>query len=151
METTNFKVSTLRRQEDSEEIIYTYRVNLTSDLMLQVSVDFSAVLGPGFISPDGMELMQYVIGFRTTSSREPDYGRDIKGTGEAGFSSLSGNTNERAFSNASLTQVFDVVRDNIPAGYIDIVARMRVRHANISKYGSKLGMNFNIIGSPLIK
>tara|TARA_B100000700_G_scaffold101966_1_gene114993 strand:+ start:44419 stop:46740 length:2322 start_codon:yes stop_codon:yes gene_type:complete len=150
-ETTNFKVSTLRRQEDSEEIIYTYRVNLTSDLMLQVSVDFSAVLGPGFISPDGMELMQYVIGFRTTSSREPDYGRDIKGTGEAGFSSLSGNTNERAFSNASLTQVFDVVRDNIPAGYIDIVARMRVRHANISKYGSKLGMNFNIIGSPLIK
>lgn len=148
---TNFKFSTLRRQEDSEEIIYTYRVNLKSDIMLQVTVDFAAVLGPGFISPDGMELMQYVIGFRTTSSREPDYGRDIKGTGEAGFSSLSGSNNERAFSNSSLTQVFDVLLENIPAGYIDIVARMRVRHANISKYGSKLGMNFNIIGTPLIK
>lgn len=150
-EQTNFKFSTLRRQEDSEEIIYTYRVNLVSDIMLQVSVDFAAVLGPGFISPDGMEVMQFVIGFRTTSSKEPEYGRDIKGTGEAGFSSLSGSNNERAFSNASLTQVFDVIRDNIPAGYIDVVARMRVRNANISKYGSKLHMNFNVIGTPKTK
>jgi len=150
-ENTSFKFSTLRRQDDSEEIIYTYRVNLTSDVMLQVSVDFSSMLGPGFISPEGIEVMQYVIGFRTTSSKEPEYGRDIKGTGEAGFSSLSGSNNERAFSNASLTQVFDVLKDNIPAGYIDVVARMRVRHASISKYGSKLGMNFNIIGTPLIR
>lgn len=150
-EQTNFKFSTLRRQEDSEEIIYTYRINLVSDIMLQVSVDFASVLGPGFISPEGMEVMQYVIGFRTTSSKEPEYGRDIKGTGEAGFSSLSGSNNERAFSNASLTQVFDVIRDNIPAGYIDVVARMRVRNANISKYGSKLHMNFNVIGTPKTK
>ena len=148
---TNFKFSTLRRQDDSEEIIYTYRLQLVSDIMLQVSVDFATVLGPGFISPEGMEIMQYVIGFRTTSSKEPEYGRDIKGTGEAGFSSLSGINNERAFSNASLTQVFDVIKDNIPAGYIDVVARMRVRNANISKYGSKLNMNFNVIGTPLIK
>lgn len=148
---TNFKYSTLRRQEDSEEIIYTYRVNLVNDIMLQVSVDFASVLGPGFVSPEGMEVMQFVIGFRTTSSKEPEYGRDIKGTGEAGFSSLSGSNNERAFSNASLTQVFDVIRDNIPAGYIDVVARMRVRNANISKYGSKLHMNFNVIGTPKTK
>lgn len=150
-ESTNFKFSTLRRQDDSEEIIFTHRVQLVSNIMLQVSVDFATVLGPGFISPEGMEIMQFVIGFRTTASKEPEYGRDIKGTGEAGFSSLSGTNNERAFSNASLTQVFDVIKDNIPAGYIDVVARMRVRNANISKYGSKLSMNFNVIGTPLIK
>jgi hypothetical protein len=147
-EDTSFKFSTLRRQQDSEEIIYTYRVNLVSDLVVQIAVDFSAVLGPGFVSIDGMEKIQYVIGFRTTSAREPEYGRDIKGTGEAGFSSLAGAANERAFSNASLTQVLDIIKSNIPAGYIDIVARMRVRNANTSKYGSKLTINFNVIGSP---
>ena len=145
---TSFKFSTLRRQQDSEEIIYTYRVNLTSDLVVQVTADFSAVLGPGFVSVDGLEVIQYVIGFRTTSAKEPEYGRDIKGTGEAGFSSLSGASNERAFANASLTQVFDVIKSNISAGYIDVVTRMRVRNANISKYGSKLTINFNIIGNP---
>lgn len=150
-ESTNFKFSTLRRQNDAEEIIFTHRINLVSDIMLHVVVDFAAVLGPGFVSVEGMELMEYVIGFRTTSSREPEYGRDIKGTGTAGFSSLAGNSNERAFSNASLTQVFDVIKANIPAGYIDVVARMRVRNANISKYGSKLTMNFNVIGTPLLE
>lgn len=119
-------------------------------MVIQVLVDFAAILGPGFVSPDGLEIMQYVIGFRTTSAREPEYGRDIKGTGEAGFSSLPGSSNERAFSNASLSQVFEVNKENIPAGYIDVVVRMRVRNANISKYGSKLTLNFNIVGTPKI-
>lgn len=145
---TNFKFSTLRRQPDSEEIVYTYRVDLVGDLMLQVSCDFSAMLGPGFESVDGLEVIEYVMGFRTTSAKEPEYGRDIKGTGTAGFSSLAGGANEKAFANASMTQVFDVIHANIPAGYIDVVAKMRVRHANISKYGSKLAMNFNVIGTP---
>lgn len=150
-EATHFRFSTLSVQHDSEEIIYTHRINLTHDLMLHISVDFAAILGPGFMSVDGMEMMQYVIGFRTTGSKEPEYGRDIKGTGEAGFSSLSAQNSERAFSNASLNQVYDVIRDNIPAGYIDLVARMRVRNSNVARYGGKLSINFNVIGTPMIR
>lgn len=147
---THFKVNTLRKLNDSEEITYTHRINVNRDIMLHVVIDFSAILGPGFVSPDGMEMIEYVIGFRTTRAKEPDYGREIKGTGSAGFSSLSGSSNEKAYSNASLTQVFDVIASNIPAGYIDVVGKMRVRNANISKYGSKLSMNINIIGTPVI-
>ena len=147
-EDTNFKFSTLKRQNDSEEIIFTHRVNLTSNIMLQVGVDFAAELGPGFTSPEGLEIIQFVIGFRTTGASEPDYGRDIRGTGQAGFSSLAEGTNQKAYANSSLTQVIDVIKDNIPAGYIDVVVKMRVRNANISKYGSKLTLNFNIIGTP---
>jgi hypothetical protein len=146
---TNFKFSTKRKQENTEEIIYTYRIDLTDDIMLSVSADFTARLGPGFSSVRGLEVMQYVIGFRTTSAKEPDYGRDIRGTGVAGFSSLlSDNSNATAYSNASLTQVLDIVKANIPSGYLDVVVKMRVRNANISLYGSKLDIDFNIIGTP---
>lgn len=146
--TTDFKYSSLRRETDTEEIIFTHRVELTADLMVTVHVDFAAVLGPGFASPNGQELIQYVIGLRTTGSKEPEYGRDIKGTGEAGFSSLASGNNERAYSNASLTQIFDLIKSNIPAGFVDVVVRMRVRNANISSYGSKLAMNVNLMGKP---
>lgn len=148
---TNFKISTLQKETNSNEIIYTWRLNLTDDVLLTVIADFSAELGPGFVSPAGLERMEYVIGFRTTSMREPDYGRQIKGTGVAGFASqASGGNDQKAYSNASLTQVFEVVRKNIPAGYIDVVAKMRIKEAETSKYESLLMINFNVIGTPKI-
>lgn len=146
----NFKHSDIRTQKDSSEIQFTQRVNLSSDVMVAVHADFSAQLGPGFTSTEGLEIMEYVVGFRTSKSKEPEYGRQIAGTGIAGFSSLAGDKNERAFSNASLTQVYDVIVANHPAGYIDIVVKMRVKNANVGQYGSLLSVTVNILGTPKI-
>lgn len=148
---TNFKFSTLQKENNSNEIIYSWRLNLTSDVLITVTADFSVELGPGFVSPYGLERMEYVIGFRTTSMREPDYGRQIKGTGTAGFSSLPGTGNDqKAYSNSSLTQVFEVLKANVSAGYLDIIAKMRIKDAETSKYESLLMINFNVIGTPKI-
>lgn len=146
----NFKHSDIRTQKDSSEIQFTHRVNLSTDVMVSVHADFSAQLGPGFVSVEGLEIMEYVVGFRTSKSREPEYGRQIAGTGTAGFSSLAGDKNERAYSNASLTQVYDVIVANHAAGYIDIVVKMRVKNANVSQYGSLLSLTVNIVGTPKI-
>lgn len=140
-----FKYSTLHLLEDAEEIVFTHRIDLTNNLMLTITADFSAILGPGFSSPEGQEIMEYAIGFRTTSAREPDYGRRIKGTGQAGFCSLAASgVNNYARSNASLTQTFDILVSNIPAKFIDIVAKMRVKNAQVNIYGSELSINFNL-------
>lgn len=146
----NFKHSDMRTVQDAPEILFTHRIQLSSDVQVTVHADFSANLGPGFQTLEGLEIMEYVVGFRTSKSREPEYGRQIAGTGVAGFSSLAGDKNERAFSNASLTQVYDVIASNHPSGYIDIVIKMRVRNSNIGQYGSLLGINANIIGTPRI-
>lgn len=144
----NFKHSDMRTSKDAGEIQFNYRVNLSSDVMITVLADFSAQLGPGFQTVEGLEMIEYVVGFRTSKSKEPDYGRQIAGTGVAGFSSLGGDKNERAYANASLSQVYDVIVANHAAGYIDIVVKMRVKNANVGQYGSMLSLNVNIIGTP---
>ena len=146
----NFRYNDYRTQADTSEILFTQRINLTSDVQVAVHADFSAVLGPGFQTIEGLEVMEYVIGFRTSKSKEPEYGRQITGTNVAGFSSLSGDKVERAFANASMTQVYDVIVANHAAGYIDVVVKMRVQNANVSLYGALLTLNVNVIGTPKI-
>jgi len=150
--TTDFKISTRSRLEDTSEIVYTQRITLTDSIRMMICADFSARLGPGFASVDGLEVIQYVIGFRTTGNNEPEYGRDIKGTGVAGFSSLQGVSTHgaTAIANASLTQVLDIVKSNVPAGYVDIVVKMRVQNANIAQYGSLLLLDINVLALPVV-
>lgn len=146
----NFKYSDYRTVKDTSEIQFTHRVNLSSDVTIAVHADFAASLGPGFQTIEGLEILEYVVGFRTSKSKEPEYGRQIAGTNVAGFSSLAGDKVERAFSNASMTQVYDVIVANHAAGYIDIVVKARVQNANVSLYGALLTLNVNIIGTPKI-
>ena len=145
-EDANFKISDTRIQKDASEVLYTKRINITSDVMLAVHADFQARIGPGFQSESGLEVMEYVVGFRTATSREPDYGRHVAGTSVAGFSNLS-ELNDTAYSNASMTQVYEVKQRNHPAGYIDIVVKMRVKNSRIGLYSSILTANVNIIGT----
>lgn len=142
----NFVVSDFRVLDDASEIMFTSRVNLTIDMMLTVHSDFSAILGPGFMTTEGLEIMEYVVGFRTSKSTEVDYGRGLKGTGVAGFSSLQGK-NDTAYANSSMTQVYEVIAENHKSGYIDVVIKMRVKNANIGNYSSRLTINSNIVGS----
>lgn len=148
---TVFKQNFLEKKENSEEIISVRRVKVESDLLLQVTCDFSVQLGPGFLSSEeGDELIEYVVGFRTTSAIEPEYGRQIRGTGKAGFSVAKEGTSNFAYANSSLTQSYTLNKDNLPAGYIDIVCKMRVRNAVISRYESLMFLNVNIVGFPKI-
>jgi hypothetical protein len=142
----NFKISDTRVQKDATEVLYTKRIKITSDLMVVVHADFQSKLGPGFITEGGLEIMEYVVGFRTSTSREPDYGRNVSGTSVAGFSNLS-DQNDSAYSNASMTQVYDIKKKNHPSGYIDVVVKMRVKNARIGLYGAILSSNINIIGT----
>lgn len=146
----NFQFNDYRTLNDTSEILFTHRVNLTSDVQVAVHADFSAILGPGFQTTEGLEVMEYVIGFRTAKSKEPEYGRQITGTNVAGFSSLAGDKVERAFSNASMSRVYDVIVANHQAGYIDVVVKMRVQNANVSLYGALLTLNVIILGTPKI-
>lgn len=149
---TNFRINTRKREEDTAELIFTQKLSITDDVRIMITAGFSAVLGPGFVSIDGSEVIDYVIGFRTTGAKEPDYGRELKGTGTAGFSSLKGETssNEIAYANASATQIFDIIKDNNKAGYIDLIARVRIRNANIGKYKSALTLDVSVLALPMI-
>lgn len=151
--TTEFKISTRKIEENTTEIIYSQKINITDDIRLMITVDFNAMLGAGFASIDGLEVMEYVIGFRTTGLQEPEYGRRVKGTGTAGFSSLKGvnQSNETAYSQASATQIYDLIKANLPEGYIDLVARMRVANANVGKYESLLTMDINVLSLPMLR
>ena len=137
--------------EDSEEIVVTQRVNITSDMILMVNADFMAELGPGFVTERGLEYLEYSIGYRVAGqSTEPPYGRNIKGTGRAGFNTLIAEVtnNQKAYGNASATQTFALLKRNITTGYVDIVAKMRVREANVSFYNSLLIVDMNILTIP---
>lgn len=137
--------------EDAEEIVLTERVDIAHDMILKVSADFSAILGPGFVSEFGLESVQYSVGYRVSGQfLEPPYGRKIKGTGEAGFNSLvaASQENQKAFSNASINQSFNILKRNIPTGYIDVVVKMRLRESNVALYGSQLTINADIIVIP---
>jgi len=137
------------KEEDAEQILITQRIEFKGDIIVQANADLMAELGPGFISESGYERGQFVLGVRTTGTVEPEYGRGIKGTGEFGIKAVSETQAQASgYGNASVTQSWNIIKANHPAGYIDIVAKMRISDANISKYGSKLTALLNIVVLP---
>ena len=116
--------------------------------MYVVHVDFIAKLGPGYQSAEGTENIEFVVGVRSTQSAEPDFGRQIRGTGTAGViaNNAKGGT---AYANASFTQIFKIDPANHSAEAIDLVAKMRVNNANTAQFGVLLSINLNIIEIPI--
>lgn len=144
------RISQSARLEDSDEIIITKRIEFKDDVLIMVTADFEAKLGPGFKTTTGLEEMQYVVGFKTVGSKEPDYARSQIGTGDASFGiSDPSKSNLVAKSNASQSQTFTILAENNTAGYIDIVAKMRVKSANVSEYGSMLRATLSGIIIPM--
>jgi hypothetical protein len=140
-----------RRLDNAEEITFARRIEFNGDVNIIATADFSARLGPGFATVNGLEHIQYVLGFRTVSRVEPEYGRNIRGTGDAGFNVTNpAAQGTYAYADKSLTQSYNIVRANNPAGYIEIVAKMRVRNGAVSDYGSTLGINLNIKVEPVL-
>uniref|UniRef100_A0AB39CDF1 Tail fiber protein n=1 Tax=Pseudomonas phage HRDY3 TaxID=3236930 RepID=A0AB39CDF1_9VIRU len=129
-------------------IVQTITLSPNQASIYQVVADFSAKLGPGYQSAEGTENIEFVIGTRSAQSKEPEFGRQIRGTGQAGVISnnSSGGT---AYANASMTQLFQIDPENHTADTIDIVAKMRVNNANTAQFGVLLTINLNIIEIPI--
>jgi hypothetical protein len=146
----NFRSWSVEQSAKVASVAATQTVTLTPShaSIYQVVADFSAKLGPGYQSAEGTENIEFVIGIRSAQSKEPDFGRQIRGTGTAGVISnnAKGNT---AFSNASMTQLFKIDPANHTAETIDIVAKMRVNNANTAQFGVLLSINLSIIEIPI--
>ena len=136
--------------EDSEELSITQRIEFRKGVVLTCAVDFQCQLGPGFASTSGREHIEYVLSFKGPGIDEADYGRGLKGTGAAGFNVVSSvsPTEVIAYSNVSANQMFTVLKENQPQGFIDIVAKVRITDAQITSYGSKLIGNLCIKVEP---
>jgi hypothetical protein len=135
-------------QPKSSNMLITQRVDLTKPAFYLVTVDFSAKLGPGYVSLEGQENIEYVVGIRSSQSTEPDFGRAIRGTGTAGVISNPNVVGGMAYANASMTQTFELDPANHVAGYIELVAKMRVNNANTSQFEVTLNINFNAVEIP---
>lgn len=137
--------------DDSEELIIRQRIEFKNAVMLTCVADFQCQLGPGFAVTSGKEHIEYVLSFSTPGSSEAEYGRGLKGTGTAGFNVVSSETvlaEVVAYSNVSVTQMFIVLAENQPQGFIDVVAKVRVTDSQITSYGSKLTGNLCIKVEP---
>jgi len=138
-----------QRVEDSEEIVITQRISFNKGVTISATADFQAQLGPGFAVAVGNEHIEFVLASKTPGTDAPEYGRGVKGTGAAGLSVVNPNSTESiAYGNASITQMYDLIRDNHPAGYVEIVAKMRISNAMVGNYPSKLVANLCIKVEP---
>ena len=146
----NFRSWSLEQSFKASSGLIVQTVTLTpkQPSIYMVTADFSARLGPGYMSAEGTEFIEFVIGTRSVQSKEPEFGRQIRGTGMAGL--VSNNTSGgTAYANASLTQLIKIDPENHTADTIDIVAKMRVNNANTAQFGVLLSVNLNIIEIPV--
>lgn len=138
-----------QRISDSEEIIVRQRIPFVRAIMVSATVDFAVELGPGFSATTGLEHCEYVLSLSNPTSEEAEYGRGIKGTGSCGFSSVGTATTETmAYANVSATQMYDLMIENHPLGYVEVVAKIRISNAVITSYGSQITANLCIRVEP---
>lgn len=136
------------RNEDTEEIVVRQRINFVKTVTISCFADFAVSLGPGFQVNSGTEHIEYVLSLSTPGSPEAEYGRGVKGTGFAGFNSLSSDVESMAYANVSACQMFDLDIENHPAGFVEVVAKVRISNALVSSYGSELNANLCIKVEP---
>jgi hypothetical protein len=135
-------------EKNQATIIVTQRIDLTKPCIIFVTCDFAAKLGPGYVSTEGAENMEYVVGIRSSQSKEPDFGRAIRGTNTAGLFTGSQSKSTIGYANASMTQMFELDPSNHNTGYVELVAKMRINNANTSQFTSLLTLNFNALEIP---
>ena len=135
-------------EKKASSMFITQRVDLSVPAIYLVTCDFSAKLGPGYVSLEGQENIEYVVGIRSSQSTEPDFGLARRGTGTAGIVSNLASTTGMAYANASMTQMFELDPATHTSGYVELVAKMRVNNANTSQFEVMLNINFNVVEIP---
>ncbi len=134
---------------NTEELIVRQRIPFSKAITVSATVDFAVELGPGFNATTGMEHCEYVLSLASPTSEEAEYGRGLKGTGRCGFNFVgSPSVESMAYANVSSTQMYDLMIENHPAGFVEVVAKIRVSQALISSYGSTLTANLCVRVEP---
>ena len=139
------RMSSQKTEPNSTNAQTVQRVSFTKPTLLLVICDFSSKLGQGFTTVEGREKLEFVIGVRSSLSKEPEFGRRMPGTGETGFSRLAQTQMDIAYANASLTQIFELDPDTQPEEFIDLVAKVRIVNANTASFETTLSINLNIL------
>jgi len=83
---------------------------------------------------------------RHLSSKEPEFDRNARGTGKSGFSSpvVKETDNLVVYSNPSTSMSWTISAKNYSRKYVELVAKVRINEADISKFGSRLRVELNI-------
>jgi len=136
-------VSAHKNLENTETLILTKRVSFKGDISISAAANFAARLGPGFSVDTGSEAIEYVVGVRSPSISEPEFGREVEGSGEAGFSFLREGTSSYAHTNVSQNMSYNIKRANNPAGYVDIIAKVRIVNAKVNA-GARITASLNL-------
>ena len=133
------------------ELTLTHRIDVKRDLLVNINAHFEAQLGPGFKSSSGIEEIQFALGFKTLSTNEPEFGRNLKGTGTAGFAvSAPDSTGKMAMANGSVGDAVTLIAANNPQGFVEIIAKVKIVGAELSSYESKIRISLNGIVVPII-
>tara|TARA_Y100001963_G_scaffold158858_1_gene260078 strand:- start:2415 stop:4715 length:2301 start_codon:yes stop_codon:yes gene_type:complete len=143
-----FKTLSAHKQlEDSETLILTKRIEFKGDIAVNVAANFGAKLGPGFKVDTGAEAIEYVVGVRSPTIEEADFGREVEGSGEAGFTYLREGSSAFAHANVSQSMSYNIRRANNPAGYVEVIAKVRIINAKVNA-GAFLMSSLNITVLP---
>jgi len=145
----NFRKWSTDKSFTSSDGVIAQTISLTQKQasIYMIVADFSAKLGPGYQSAEGTENIEFVIGIRSAQSAEPNFGREIRGTGQAGV--ISNTKGGMAYANASMTQMIPIDPANHPSESVDIVAKMRINNANTALFDLQLTINLNILEIPI--
>lgn len=134
--------------EKTSNAIVTHTVSLTRPIILMITCDFSAKLGPGYVSVDGSENIEFVVGVRSSQSKEPEFGRGVRGTGESGLIVAENSKSSMAYARATLTQMIELDPANHNTKEVELVAKMRINNANTAQYPTVVNINFNALEIP---
>lgn len=135
-----------RSAKDSEEIVFTQKIQIPEDVSMMINAEFSASLGPGFSSELHREAIECVVAIVEIGDKTPEYGSNARGTGRAGFSAHGASDDQAVvYADRHLTYSADIVASNYKARAVEVVAKMRVTGAKVSAYGSNLNVQVNIM------
>ena len=133
-------------ENDLSEIVLTHRLQFTEDCTITVDADFECVLGAGFSSESNREYIEAFVTIIEAGTEAPKYGTSARGAGTAGFSQyMVSDTEAIARSSRHNMNSADLIVANHPKSAVDVVAKMRVRNADVAAYGSSLQVALRIL------
>ncbi|MGL5014521.1 MAG: hypothetical protein ACRC6V_09570 [Bacteroidales bacterium] len=129
---------------DTSEITITRRLTYVNDVVISITADFEAVVGPGFASKGSNEAIQFTLALIPGGAKDIEYGQNIAGSGEQGLTIPSPESSGSiAYANASRSKTAVIVSANTKDKYIDVVAKLRILRTEVESFGSRLSISLN--------
>lgn len=145
---TLLMAKTLNKNAESVgELNIPIRIDLNgNDVLVEATANFSAELGEGFYSENGVETFEAVCVLQQANAKEAAYGTRTKGTAVNNFSFLGQSSEDEAiaFSHLSRTVCETVKAENHKAGYLNLTAKCKLSNVDIERYDTWLSAEVSI-------